>query len=293
MPVPGPINAVAVLLGVVLVAAVTAAIGSHGDPPGAPTVVAATAGPAQPASVFLPLPDAVAVDEASSLVTIAQPELPTGGTLVFVHGGGWVGGAATDVPPELALSAAADDGWSVLSLAYRLADPGTGVRAEDQVHDLATALRWVETSGPRHGLTGPVVVVGHSAGAHLASVVAARAPDLVDAVVGISGVYDTAGDVRETPMLATVLPVAIGCDGCGSVLPEPAPAVSADDPPVWIVHGVEDPIAPPAGAARYATALDEVGVDVTVSFVPGAGHDGEALGRAARAAVIAARSATA
>ncbi len=96
--------------------------------------------------------------------------------------------------------------------------------------------------------------------------------------MAISGVYDTADDVRASPLLAPVLPAAVGCDGCGAALPAPGAAASPDDPAVVLVHGDEDPIAPLGTAVRYRDALTEVGVDVALHAVGGAGHDGPALG---------------
>lgn len=300
MPNRSSFATVGVVAGIVLLVGVVAAVreraAAPADPVEADTVGAvapARAGPAQEAAVFFPLPDAVAVDEAAALVTIARPDLPSGGTIVYAHGGGWVEGAAHDVRPEFRLGEHAGTGWTVLALEYRLAALATGVRAEDQVRDLTAALRWLAESGPGHGLDGPVVVVGHSAGAHLATVAAAREPDLVDAVVGIAGVYDTADDVRSNPWLAEALPAAVGCGVCRDVLPEPATGASSEDPPVWIVHGTADPIAPPASAGRYADALAAVGVPVTLELVPDVGHAGEELGEAARAAIAAALSAEA
>lgn len=271
------ISGLAGVILVVLVAAAVAALTRQVGPPSAPVSVARAA-----AERPRPLPDAVPLSSGSRIVTLSRPAEPGGGAILYLHGGGWSGGRADEVLPGLDLAHHVAGGWTVLSLDYRLASRGAGVDAGDQVDDVTEALRWLDASGPAHGLPGAVVVVGHSAGAHLASVAAARPGPAPDAVVGVAGVYDTAADVRSNPMLAPVLPDAIGCDRCPDGLPAPSRWATDDDPPVHLVHGDIDPIAPVASAERYADALRSAGVTTTIAVVDGGGHDGVGIRRVTR-----------
>jgi acetyl esterase/lipase len=83
-------------------------------------------------------------------------------------------------------------GWSAAILGYRLAPEATltEIVAETQV-----ALDWLEAKGAAHGIVGPLVISGWSAGAHLA-VMGLDHPG-VAAGLAISGVYDLE-PIRDT-----------------------------------------------------------------------------------------------
>lgn len=87
----------------------------------------------------------------------------TGPILVFVHGGGWAFGDKSMVHalPDYA----ARHGLTLISTEYRLAPE---VTAREQAEDLAAAVSHIRRSLPGR----PIVLVGHSAGAHLAALVA-------------------------------------------------------------------------------------------------------------------------
>ncbi len=95
-----------------------------------------------------------------------SPDRATVGTIVWAHGGSWVGGSVPgwDAPCR-ALAAAT--GWAVVSCEYRLAPRWPYPAPLD---DLVRTVRWLAEAGP-------VVVGGDSAGATLAAAVAVRLRD--------------------------------------------------------------------------------------------------------------------
>lgn len=112
-----------------------------------------------------------------------------GPILIFVHGGGWAFGEKTMVH---ALPEYADrHGLTLVSAEYRLAP---GVTAREQAEDLAAAIGSVRRETPGR----PIVLVGHSAGAHLV------------ALVGIDPAYLGAHGLAPSD-LAGVIPL----DGAG------------------------------------------------------------------------------
>jgi len=102
---------------------------------------------------------------------IHKPANPGGGptpVMVYVHGGGWRGGDTGRVgrKPQYFTGR----GWSFVSVNYRLLPEG---RHPANVDDVAAAIAWVHDNAPRHGLDRDAIfVMGHSAGAHLAALVA-------------------------------------------------------------------------------------------------------------------------
>jgi acetyl esterase len=119
--------------------------------------------------------DAVGSSEDATIPSPAGPlavrvYLPTGspaGTLVYLHGGGWVIGSL-DTHDGVCRALAARGGCRVVSVGYRLAPEH---RFPAAVDDAWAAVEWAL------GLGGPVAVGGDSAGGNLAAVCALRARD--------------------------------------------------------------------------------------------------------------------
>jgi acetyl esterase/lipase len=90
--------------------------------------------------------------------------------LVFIHGGGWsmgdkAGSLAQKVPWL------AKQGWMTVSINYRLSP---AVQHPAHIDDVAAAVAWVHDHISAYGGDPDrIVVMGHSAGAHLAALVAA------------------------------------------------------------------------------------------------------------------------
>ena len=97
--------------------------------------------------------------------------------VVWVHGGGWSVGDKRDVGAKLGLFH--DLGAAVVSVNYRLSAPpapgrGAPVQHPDHANDVADAVAWVAEHAPSFGGDAErIVLVGHSAGGHLVSLVGA------------------------------------------------------------------------------------------------------------------------
>lgn len=126
--------------------------------------------------------------------------------LLFVHGGGFVGGDKHTPGMPYYDNVA---GWGVrhglvgVNMTYRLAPEHRWPAGAD---DVAAALAWVrEHVGAYGGDPGRVVLAGHSAGAvHVASFLARAGADL-DGVAGamlLSGIYDLRTAARNEPLRA-------------------------------------------------------------------------------------------
>jgi arylformamidase len=112
--------------------------------------------------------------------------------LVFIHGGYWQRNSR-DVFAMLVEGLAAH-GWSVAIPGYTLAPEAT---LTEIVREISLSLDWLGADGSAHGIAGPVVLSGWSAGAHLTAM--ALDHPLVAAGLAISGVYDLA-PIRDTAL---------------------------------------------------------------------------------------------
>lgn len=102
--------------------------------------------------------------------------------VVWVHGGGWKMGDKTGGQVERKAQWAASLGAALASVNYRLSTPGSGVMWPDHGEDVAAAIAWIQREGASLGLdTDRLVLLGHSAGAHLVSIVGAHPSLLADA----------------------------------------------------------------------------------------------------------------
>nr|WP_314529816.1 alpha/beta hydrolase fold domain-containing protein [uncultured Pseudomonas sp.] len=158
-----------------------------------------------------PLADTHYVDTVP--VRILRPSGTPKGVVLDIHGGGWViGNAQMDDDLNLGMVNACD--VAVVSVDYRLA---VDTPVEGLMDDCLAAARWLLTTEEFAGL--PVIVVGESAGGHLAAatlLALKQWPTLLQRVSGAVlyyGVYDLTG----TPSVRAAGPDTLLLDGPGMV----------------------------------------------------------------------------
>jgi acetyl esterase/lipase len=176
-------------------------------------------------------------------------------------------------------------GFAVANVDYRLARIATAPAA---VQDSRCALRWVIRHATQYGLdTEHLVLVGSSAGAHLA-LMAALAPQSAgfdglcpgDEPLKAAAVINFFGVVDVAELLAPPNPrdFAVGWIGVG---PEraalarrvsPLTYVGKSSPPIFTAHGDADPVVPFVQAKQLHEALDRAGVPNTLYPLRGGGH---------------------
>jgi acetyl esterase/lipase len=213
------------------------------------------------------------------------PRRPDGAlpTAVLFHGGGWVTGSkdeiALDVLPYLAM------GFAVVNVDYRLARVAPAPAA---VQDSRCALRWVVRHAAQYGFDpARVVLVGSSAGAHLA-LMAALAPATAgfdglcpgNEALTVAAVINFFGIVDVAELLAPPNPrdFAVGWMGPAPDAParaarvSPLTYVAKGAPPVLTLHGDADPVVPFTQATRLHAALDRVGTPNRLVPIRGGQH---------------------
>lgn len=117
---------------------------------------------------------------------------PTSPCMVYIHGGYWQRGSR-DMYSVLA-EGVRPLGWSAAFIGYDITPHVTLTEIVRQIHQ---GLDWLGLHGPDHGIAGPVVVTGHSAGGHLTAM--ALSNPTVKAGLTISGVFEL-GPLRDTPL---------------------------------------------------------------------------------------------
>jgi acetyl esterase/lipase len=218
----------------------------------------------------------------------AQTPAPT---VIFIHGGGWVGGtkegSLLTTLPYLAM------GYAVVNVEYRLANVSLAPAA---IEDCRCALRWVVAHAKEYNFdTDKLVIAGTSAGGHLA---------LTTGMIPTSAGFDRICQTPAEPHVAAIVDffgitdVADLLDGPNKKpFPENAPYtvqwlgnqpnradiakasspltyVRSGVPPTISIHGDADPTVPYAHSVRLQDALQKAGVAHELVTIPGGGHGG-------------------
>jgi acetyl esterase/lipase len=222
-------------------------------------------------------PDAV-VSYGTDSLQVGELRLPKGQgpfpLVVVIHGGCWTRGFATRRNTAAVASALADDGMATWNVEYRQAgDPGGGW--PNSFLDIASAVDHARTLATRYPIdTSHVVVIGHSAGAHLAlwaaarhtlpanSVVRGGSPLRVRAAVAIDGPGDLAGLVGRDAEI------------CGK--PVIAPFMGGTPSEVSARYAEGSPLARlPIGAAQYLVSATVLTADEAKAYQAAAQRAGD------------------
>jgi acetyl esterase/lipase len=211
--------------------------------------------------------------------------------VIYIHGGGWHSGDKTEVHNKP--KALTDRGFVLASINYRLWTPpwskdfpGT-VTLKHQAQDVAKAIRWVHDHATDYGGDpATLIVMGHSAGAHLSALACTderylKAEGL--SLANIKGCVPIDGDSHDVPMRmkANVGTKVAATDrerfGAEDLQKELSPvthvAKGKNIPPFLILH-IVDPNHPQtqAHAERFAEVLRAAGVQVKTHGAAGKDH---------------------
>jgi acetyl esterase/lipase len=192
---------------------------------------------------------------------------------VYVHGGAWV---SHDKSEYTGLGAAfAKCGIAAAIVNYPLAPP---VPAQQQAEDVATAVRWLIQHAPDAGYDGArIVLVGHSAGAQLSlyATVAGQMPrGSIAGIVALGSVgINPSSDVNELDArFADIYVPAFGDDRAQWRQFDLQPRMKGTEPPVLVIHGQDDSLAPEAISRQLYEQLKAAGDRVQYLQPAGRGH---------------------
>jgi acetyl esterase/lipase len=167
-----------------------------------------------------------------------QPAGEARGLVVLLHGGFWRAKYDKAYMNAAAISLT-DAGWAVWNVEYRRVGAGGGWPT---TFDDVRSARAAAPPAPR------VAAVGHSAGGHLALLLAAHG--LVDTAVGLgsvcdlqAAVTDRLGDGAAVAFMGSAEPTAWRDADPRALAPPPVP--------VTLIHGVDDDTVPVAHARAY------------------------------------------
>ena len=231
------------------------------------------------------------------------PEKPTDKLLpliVWVHGGGWLGGSKNE---NWGAALTARGEYASASVEYRFSNKAL---FPAQIQDCQAAIRYLRAHAKDYNLDPDRIGVwGASAGGHLVALLGTaggsdafpkiggneQQSDRVQAVIDIFGptnfatVKQQAAEDKGTKNIfnfddlsspyARLIGAPIGQSSEKEKAVSPVTYVSKDDPPFLIIHGTADALVPYAQSVELADSLKKAGVaDVLLQEVPRGGHGG-------------------
>ncbi len=195
-----------------------------------------------------------------------QSSLPI---IVFFYGGSWQDGDRKGY--AFVARAFADAGFLVAVPDYRLVPE---IRFPAFLEDSAAAVRWVRANAERlGGDPDRIVLVGHSAGAYNAAMLALDDRWLGEDRQALRGLVGLAGPYDFLPLDTAVTIKAFG-QAQDLKSTQPITFASSGDPPALLLHGARDTTVYPRNSDRLASLLRAAGVDARVKIYPKVGHVG-------------------
>jgi acetyl esterase/lipase len=211
-------------------------------------------------------------------------------TLVFYHGGGWIGG--TKEASFMSIMPWLEMGWNVVNVEYRMARVAEAPAA---VEDALCALRYVVNNAKNNNIdVDKIVVSGESAGGHLALAVG-----MIPTTAGLTSICAGGGftgnetsvpkvaaiinwygitDVNDLLAGANARSYAVQWIGSSknrediAKMVSPLTYVRAGLPPILSIQGDADPIVPYSQNTRLRDALTKAGATNELVTIPGGGH---------------------
>lgn len=182
-------------------------------------------------------------------------------TVVFFYGGAWQNGDKHEY--RFVAQAFTQLGYKAIIPDYRVYP---GVLFPGFMSDASRAVSWVIDN-----VEQPLVLMGHSAGAHIAALLALDKQYLgeghsqIKGFIGLSGPYDFLP--LKSERLQTIFAAAKDIDAT-----QPINLVGPQSPPALLIHGLEDKRVNPLNTKNLAAKMKEAGVEVRVELYSEANH---------------------
>ena len=221
---------------------------------------------------------------AEPVVAVYRPARPDGRAVLSIPGGGY-GFVSVENEGINVARALTPHGITVFVLAYRLPAEGWARRADVPLQDAQRAMRLIRARAATWGIDGAKLgIVGFSAGGHLGAMLAVGHEDRVyeplDAADSQSARPAYAGLVYPVVSFADAglnsrsASMLLGDSQDPALLARYTPLrrISAQTPPIFLVHAVDDPVVPVQQSLATIEACRTAKVPVEAHLLERGGH---------------------
>ncbi|KPM49985.1 alpha/beta hydrolase [Jiulongibacter sediminis] len=217
---------------------------------------------------------------------VANPQM-----IVWVHGGAWHSGSKENPPLDLLKR-----GFALASIEYRLS---VEAPFPAMMHDIKAAVRFLRGNASKYGFQKDKIIIwGSSAGGHLVALAGltngnealeGNLGDYLSESSDVNLTFDFFGPTNFTTILNQSTPhgVSVRAPALALLLGKPldqvpdlaklaSPVFHVDqsDPPMFIVHGNQDPQVPINQSIELWLKLKEAGVRTVIEILPNDTHGG-------------------
>ena len=198
--------------------------------------------------------------------------------MIMIHGGGWNTGDKADFNEYVDSLKKREPSYAIFNINYRLANTPDIFPAQEQ--DVKAAVEFIYNQRQGYKISDKFVLVGASAGAHLALLQGYKysTPLKPKAIIDFFGPTDLV-DLYNNPsnplVQPTLLSVTGGTPTTNNTLytqSSPINFVSAQSPPTMILHGGADIIVSLSQSIQLNNKLTIAGVSRDYIFYPTEGH---------------------
>jgi acetyl esterase/lipase len=198
--------------------------------------------------------------------------------IIMIHGGGWNTGDKADFNEYIDSLKKREPSYAIFNINYRLANTPDLFPAQEQ--DVKAAIEFINSKRQEYRVSNKFVLIGASAGAHLALLQGYKysTPVKPKAIINFFGPTDLVALYNNPPnplVQPTLLSVTGGTPTTSNTLytqSSPINFVSSQSPPTMILHGGIDIVVSPSQSVSLDTKLFIAGVTHQYVFYPTEGH---------------------
>jgi len=197
--------------------------------------------------------------------------------MIMIHGGAWNSGDKTDFNEYVDSLKKREPTYAIFNINYRLANVSDLFPAQEL--DVRAAVDFIYNKRQEYKISDKFVLVGASAGAHLALLQGYKysTPVKPKAIIDFFGPTDLV-DMYNNPPNALVQPLLVAVTGvtptANTLYTQSSPInfISSQSPPTMILHGGTDIVVAPSQSVLLNTRLQTAGVIHQYFFYPTEGH---------------------
>ena len=195
--------------------------------------------------------------------------------MLLIHGGGWIGGDKSEFAAAITILQQKLPHYALVNINYRLANQVAN-HFPTQEQDVHAALNAIIDSAADYQISKDVILLGASAGAHLALLQAYKyTTPVVRAVISFFGPTDMA-DIYNRSYYKDGLALLVG--GTPATTPDkfaqtsPLNFAGKQQVPTLLLHGGKDGLVPVSQSKALKEKLDKAGVPAELVVYPEGGH---------------------
>ena len=197
--------------------------------------------------------------------------------MIMIHGGGWNTGDKADFNEYVDSFKKREPSYAIFNLNYRLANTLDLFPAQEL--DIKAAIEFIYNKRQEYKISDKFVLVGASAGAHLALLQGYKYSTTVKpkAIIDFFGptdlidMYNNPPNPLVQPLLVTVTGVTPTANNL-YMQSSPINFITSQSPPTMIFHGGIDIVVSPSQSVSLDTKLQTLGVIHQYFFYPTEGH---------------------